>query len=141
MGNLFILCLYLLPCWFAGYLGKKRKIGFWIPFIISFLVSFAVILSMGYADKRNESTETIFYFSFIIGPFVAIGITLFSKKLEDQQYEDRILENLEEIADNKKYTKEKISIADELEKLNTLKNSGAITDEEFNQLKLKLLEN
>lgn len=96
-----------------GIVGDDRKIGFWGAFLIS------VILS----------------------PLVGLIITMFSKTIKQQKIDDEILRNQIEqtrlLAE--KTVNKSISITDELEKLVSLKEKGALSEDEFQQAKQHLI--
>lgn len=98
---------------FVGMLGDDRKIGFWGSFLLSIILS----------------------------PIIALIITMFSKTLKQQRIDDEILENQKEqtrlLAE--KSENNTISIADEIEKLISLKDKGLLTEEEFQQAKQRLI--
>ena len=100
----------------VGFVGSGRKIGFFGAFILSLLLS----------------------------PVIGLIIALISKDEADEAYKEKVLsvqkdqqEALKKISeiDNKK----SISIADELEKLKILRDDKLITEDEFQNLKNRLL--
>jgi len=65
-----------------------------------------------------------------------------SNKLEDENYRDAIYEiekeNLSELKKQNKTTAEKLE--EDLDRIAKLKDSGTITEEEYNQLRAKLFQ-
>lgn len=97
----------------VGTLGSDRKIGFWGSFLLSIILS----------------------------PVIALFITLFSKSLTQQRIDDEMLQNQKE---QTRLLAEKsdinlVSIADEIEKLISLKDKGLLTEEEFQKAKQRLI--
>lgn len=102
-------------------------------------VVLSVIVGIISTDKKMGFIGG-FMLSLILSPLIGFIITLFSKSLEQEKREQELLETqkeqtrlLAEKSDNS------ISIADELEKLATLKDKGIITESEFQLGKEKLL--
>lgn len=100
----------------VGAIGSSRKIGFWGAFFLSLLLS----------------------------PILGLIITLVSKNEEDEAYKEKVLsvqknqqEALEKLAETE--TINKVSIADELEKLKRLREDNIISEEEFQRLKNKVI--
>lgn len=84
-----------------------------------------------------------FMLSIILSPLVGFIITLFSKSIEQENREKELLENQKEqtrlLAE--KSENNTISIADEIEKLISLKDKGLLTEEEFQKAKQRLINN
>ena len=100
----------------VGAIGSGRNIGFWGAFFLSFLLS----------------------------PLIGIIITLVSKNKEDEKYKEKVLKiqrNQQEALENlsKKKQPNTISVIDELEKLKKLKEENLITEDEFQNLKNKII--
>ena len=98
----------------VGAIGSGRKIGFGGAFFLSLLLS----------------------------PLIGLIITLVSKNKEDEKYKKEILETqkLQQNALSKlSETGSKISIVDELEKLNNLKLNNQISEEEYQNLRNKII--
>lgn len=100
----------------VGAIGSSRKIGFWGAFFLSLLLS----------------------------PVIGLIITLVSKNEEDEAYKEKVLkvqrnqqEALEKLAETE--TINKVSIADELEKLKKLREDNIISEVEFQGLKNKVI--
>ena len=99
-----------------GIVGSGRTIGFWLAFLYSLLFS----------------------------PLVGFILVLFSKDKETEEYEAKILKvqqnqqkTLERLSGNKEI--KPISIADELEKLKRLRDDNIISENEFKNLKNKII--
>ena len=104
----------------VGFIGSRRRIGFWGAFLLSLLLS----------------------------PLIGIIIALVSKNKDDEKYKETVLrvqrnqqqileETLENLS-NREQTNS-ISIIEELEKLKKLKEENLITEEEFLILKNKII--
>jgi len=98
----------------VGFVGSNRKIGFWGAFFLSLLLS----------------------------PVIGLIIALVSKNKEDEKYRQKVLKTqeaqkvaLEKLSDEKTAIKSSISIADELEKLQKLKEKNVISETEYAKLK------
>lgn len=109
--------LWIVFSFVVGLIGSNRTIGFWGAFVLSLLLS----------------------------PLIGLVITLVSKNEEDEKYKQEVLktqkaqklalESLSKGEDNKSV----ISIADEIEKLQKLKEENVIDETEFVKLKEKLM--
>ena len=102
----------------VGAIGSGRKIGFWGAFLLSLLLS----------------------------PIIGIIITLVSKNKEDEEYKEKLLktqqnqqETLSKLSDSSENKSQKSSIVDELEKLKKLKDDNLISEDEFQNLKNKII--
>lgn len=100
----------------VGAVGSGRKIGFISAFFISLLLS----------------------------PLVGLIFTLVSKSNEEEAYQEKVLEvqkNQEEALKRISETEKgnPVSVADELQKLKKLRDENLITEDEFRQLKSKLI--
>lgn len=100
----------------VGFVGSGRKIGFWGAFFLSLLLS----------------------------PLIGLIIALVSKNEADEAYKAKVLtvqqnqqETLKKLSETEK-TKP-VSIADELEKLKKLREDNLITEDEFQNLKNKII--
>ncbi len=107
----------------------------WI--ILSFVVGFV-------GNDRKIGFGGAFFISLILSPLIGLIFALMSKTEEDEKYKQKILdtqksqeESLKMLSKSK--TIQKISIADEIEKLQNLKNNNSITEEEFVRLKNKII--
>jgi hypothetical protein len=128
-----------------------------ILFLIWFLLSLGVA---AIADTRGRSAFGYFLLSFFLSPLLGLIVVLISKDLamekardierrreEDQREQTRKrdhetqLESLRVLASKPKQNNEHvaISIADELQKLATLRDNGVLTQDEFEQQKRALL--
>ncbi len=100
---------------FVGMIGSDRKYGFWGSFALSFFLS----------------------------PLIGILIILFTKTeaevLHKTELETKQLEVLDSISKNTA-TDVKPTLTDELNKLAELRNTGYLTDTEFEAAKAKLLK-
>ncbi len=103
----------------VGFVGSNRKIGFWGAFFLSLLLS----------------------------PVIGLIIALVSKNKEDEKYRQKVLKTqeaqkvaLEKLSDEKTAKKSSISIADELEKLQKLKEKDVISETEYIKLKNNLID-
>lgn len=111
MTIVIIVGLWLATCGISADIGKKRTIGPWIPFFISIFFT----------------------------PIVGIIVALCSKRLDDIERENRLIAIQEE---NLKMTKEKNNkdgMVFQLEKLAKIKDSGILTDEEFQKMKEEIM--
>lgn len=100
----------------VGFIGSGRKIGFFGAFFLSLLLS----------------------------PLLGLIITLVSKNEADEAYKAKVLsfqqnqqEALKKLSEAEK--SKTVSIADELEKLKKLKEDNLITEDEFQNLKNKVI--
>ena len=108
-----VVVFWLILAFVVGGIGSNRKIGFWGAFL----------------------------FSVFLSPLIGGIITLSSKSL-DQEAKERAMyksqkaqeKSLKEMAEGKRE-----SLADELKKLEELHQSGALTKEELEKAKQKLL--
>ena len=101
-----------------GFVGSKRKIGFWKSFFLSLFLT----------------------------PLIGLVVVLNSKNIEKEEYENKLLqvqqnqqEALSKLSQEKPSNASVGSIAEELEKLTKLKNDNIISEEEFLKLKDKLI--
>lgn len=97
----------------VGIVGSGRKIGFFGALFVSLLLS----------------------------PLIGLIITLISKSKEQEAYEQKILttqKNQEETLTNISSSKN-FSVSDELIKLKELRNQNEISEEEFQDLRRRLL--
>jgi len=95
---------------------------------------------------RNIGFFGAFFLSLILSPLIGIIITLISKSPEDEDYKKKVLKT--QIAQtaalkklSSKSSESKLSIADEIKKLEQLKNDKLISEEEFNTLRQKIINN
>ena len=104
----------------VGIIGSNRNIGFWGAFL----------------------------FSLILSPLIGIIVTLVSKDKEEEDYKNEILKTqeaqkiaLERLSTNNSDKNEEStsSVADEIKKMKDLKDSGAITEQDFITFKNKLI--
>ena len=111
---------WLLFSFVVGFIGSGRKIGFWGAFFLSFILS----------------------------PIIGLIIALVSKNKADEEYKKKVLmtqriqsdalqESLDKLSALEKKKTE--SIAVELEKLIKLKDDNYISEEEFMNLKNKII--
>jgi len=100
----------------VGFVGSGRKIGFWGAFFLSLILSPLIGLIIALVSK-NEADEAYK-----------------QKVLTVQQDQQEALKKLSEIEKTKT-----VSIADELEKLKKLREDNLITEDEFQNLKNKVI--
>tara|TARA_B100000787_G_scaffold166678_1_gene152265 strand:+ start:547 stop:1323 length:777 start_codon:yes stop_codon:yes gene_type:complete len=110
---------WLVLSFVIGFLGSSRKIGFGGAFFASLLLS----------------------------PIIGLIITLVSKSNDDEEYKERTLrvqqeqqETLIKMSLPKPSAVSGLSIIQELEKLKNLKDGGVINEDEFLNLKKKILD-
>lgn len=108
----------------------------WI--ILSFVVGFI-------GSVRKIGFGGAFFISLILSPLIGLIFTLISKTNADEKYRESVLETQKRQEESlKKLSKsepiQKISIADEIEKLQSLKNKNIISEEEFVRLKNKIID-
>ena len=103
----------------VGFVGSNRKIGFLGAFFLSLLLS----------------------------PVIGLIIALVSKNKEDEKYRQKVLKTqeaqkvaIEKLSGEKTAKKSSISIADELEKLQKLKEKNIISEAEYIKLKDNLID-
>lgn len=108
----------------------------WI--ILSFIVGFI-------GSNRKIGFGGAFFISLILSPLIGFIFALVSKTEEEETYKQKILdtqksqeESLKMLSNSK--TVQKISIADEIEKLQKLKDNNSITEYEFGLLKSKIID-
>lgn len=108
----------------------------WI--ILSFVVGFI-------GSDRKIGFGGAFFISLILSPLIGLIFALMSKTEEEEKYKQKILdtqksqeESLKMLSKSK--TIQKISIVDEIEKFQKLKNNNSITEEEFVRLKNKIID-
>lgn len=107
----------------------------WI--ILSFVIGFI-------GSGRKIGFGGAFFISLILSPLIGLIFALMSKTEEDEKYKQKILDTQKSQEESlkmlsKSNTIQKISIADEIEKLQKLKNNNSITEEEFIKLKNKII--
>lgn len=104
------LLVYSIPCFIVAFVwGTARRCGFWVSFLLCFFTT----------------------------PIIGFILTLTSeskKKFKDRQ---QIIElQKQQLAATKSNT---VSVADELARLADLRDTGKISEEEYQKVKLKLL--
>lgn len=107
--------LWLIGCLIVGAIGSNRKIGFFMSFLFSLLLSPIIGLIITLFSESNSSIE------------------MRKQSLELQQQQNHLLSQIRNDSNSKDFLSE-------LEKLNNLKESGAITEEEFIKAKQRLLD-
>lgn len=95
----------------------------WI--FISFIIGFV-------GDSRKIGFTGAFFACLFLSPLLGIIVVLSSKRKSDEEWQKKIL-------NNSKPKENTASIAGEIDKLRQLKESGSISDEEFNNLKSKII--
>lgn len=108
----------------------------WI--ILSFIVGFI-------GSDRKIGFGGAFFISLIFSPLIGLIFTLISKTNAEEKYRESVLEtqrsqqeSLKKLSESK--VTQKNSIADEIEKLQSLKNNNIISEEEFARLKNKIID-
>lgn len=108
----------------------------WI--ILSFIVGFI-------GSDRKIGFGGAFFISLIFSPLIGLIFTLISKTNAEEKYRESVLEtqrsqqeSLKKLSESK--VTQKNSIADEIEKLQSLKNNNIISEEEFVRLKNKIID-
>ncbi|MBE7653767.1 hypothetical protein [Tenacibaculum finnmarkense] len=103
----------------------------WI--IFSFIIGLIGLIG----TDREIGFFSAFFLSLFLSPLIGLVITLISKNKEDENYKKEVLktQNAQKKALEKMTQKNETSIADELTKLNNLKESGLINETEFNTLR------
>ena len=116
---MFLFFTWILLSVVAGFIGSDRKIGFWMAFLLSIVLS----------------------------PLIGIIVAALSKVEYEEEYEEAILqtqvkqqETLEKIS-QQSVMQNSFSVSDEIQKLKELQNQGILTEEEFEAQKKKLLNN
>ena len=109
--------VWMIGSFIIGSIGSNRIIGFWGALFISLIFS----------------------------PLIGLIFTLISKTNAEEKYKKKIFESqtsqlgsFKELESSK--PNKNISIADEIEKLQKLKNNKSITEEEFLKLKRRIIE-
>ena len=100
--------------------------------VLIFLILFYPLLCIGVGaigKNRKIGFWGAFLISFFLTPIIGIIIALISPERDRPVIKDQ------------SKTDTAISVADELKKIQELKDAGTITDEEFTDLKNKLLKN
>ncbi len=112
-----ILLLWLIGALIVGAIGSAKTIGFWGAFLLSLLLSplLGFIIVLFYPSKENQR-----------------------RALEQQQMQTQILQSMA-ASQSSSLSGHQRSIADEIQKLKSLHETGAITDQEFAAQKQKLL--
>lgn len=113
MGLITFLFFYLIVCAAVGWIAENRTIGFLKAFIISFL-----------------TTPIIGWIVAIMHPLKPTPAQIMQQHLQKQK-EAKIQEML--LKNNS------VSVADELSKLQKMKDEGHITEEEFIKAKARIL--
>jgi len=101
-----------------------------IVFLLWIFLSF-IIASMG--EARECGFWGALIGSLFLSPVIGLIIVLVSKRKDDIKHQKIMQQAVI------KQSQQKISVADEIEKLKKLQTDGAISEEEFNQMKMKLL--
>ena len=111
-----LIAIWLIGAVVVGAIGNSKTIGFGGAFLLSILLS----------------------------PLIGLVITLFSpskerqqQALEQQKMQTEILQSMAN-SQSSSVTSKQQSLADEIQKLKSLHDSGAITEEEFTVQKQKL---
>ena len=97
-----------------------------------------ILLSLGIGfigSNRKIGFWGAFFLSFILSPLIGLIFSLTSKTNEQQKYEERSFE----IKKNEFKPTKNVSVADEIEKLQSLRNNNIISEEEFVRIKNKII--
>ncbi len=109
-ASLFIL-IYIFPAFFIAFVfGTARRIGFWLSFLACLVTT----------------------------PLIGFLLTLLSEKTRIYNDRQTAVKLQKEQLDTLK-SGVNVSITEELARLNELKNTGAITYEEFRKMKSKII--
>lgn len=113
-----IILIWLVFALIVGAIGNGRTIGFGGAFLLALLLSplLGFIIVLFYPSKESQQ-----------------------RSLEQQQMQTQILQSMA-ASQSSSNTSGQLSIADEIHKLKTLYDAGAITELEFASQKQKLLE-
>jgi hypothetical protein len=113
-----ILILWLVGAVIVGAIGSGKTIGFGGAFLLSLLLSPLVgfIIVLFYPSREHQE-----------------------RALEQQKMQTQILQSMA-ASQSSTISSNQYSIADEIQKLKSLHDAGAITEQEFEQQKQKLLE-
>jgi hypothetical protein len=103
-------------------------------------IFFSLIVSLGFGHVRRIGFWYSFIFCLLLSPIIGFFITIFSPTNESIRIKNHELRvQAQQLEEMKKMASVKPSLADELKKISELKDSGAITDAEYNQLKNKII--
>lgn len=104
----------------VGFVGSNRKVGFWGAFFLSLILSpvIGLIIALVSKDKNDEKYK--------------------NEVLKTQEAQREALEKLISTSTNN-IEESTSSVADELKKMQELKESGVISKEEFDLFKSKLI--
>lgn len=119
METLLILFSWLTGSVIAGIVGANKKIGFGGALLISLFLSPLIGIIVALASKRREDERRE------------------QEMLQTQKEQNEILESLKtpQTSENSPYN----SIADEIKKLKDLLDADAISEEEYEKMKSKLI--
>lgn len=102
----------------AGAVGSGRKVGFLGAFLLSIILSPFIGLIIAFSSK-NKNTD----------------------KFEKSMLELETQKKYQEMLKQRNQENKRMSLTEELEKIKTLKENGFITDEEYQKLKTKIINN
>lgn len=105
-----------------------------MEYIIVWLVFCCLVGAMG--SGRSIGFTASFFISLLLSPLIGFIIVLFSKTETQEKLEKVIIKQSEQ---NNVKTDNSTSITDELEKLVSLKEKGALSEDEFQQAKQHLI--
>jgi len=105
---------------FTALAGRHRKIGFWPVFVISLLMSAFLGIIAVLLSPRKNSIRTV---------------------VENQELQIRQMNSMSTIMTPPVHAQTNASIADELLKLNELREKGVLTSSEYEQQKKRILGN
>lgn len=105
---------------------------------------FAFVVA-GVAQSRGRSTGGFFLLSLLLSPIVAAVVlamvrNLAQEKREEERKRDDHVRHLEELARAPKAQVAVASVADELRKLAELRDSGLLSEDEFDRQRRRLLQ-
>jgi len=111
-----IILIWIILSLFVSIIGSYRKIGFWGAFFLALIFS----------------------------PLIGLIFALVSKDVDDEAYKEKVLmvqQNQQDVLKKLSETEETktLSVIDELERLQKLREDNLITDDEFKILKNKVI--
>jgi hypothetical protein len=113
-----ILFFWLVFTIIVAVMGSQRKIGVVLAFLAAFflspLIGFIIVIMSPTIEEEKRKNETIIH----------------------QRKQSEILRNLSDIKENQT---NKTSLVVDLEKINSMKDAGLLTEEEYQTAKYKLL--
>lgn len=98
---------------------------------------FLALICGAIGSSRKMGFWGVFFVSLLLSPVVGILVAIFAKSKKDHLRELEMLEAVKRQANN---TTPNVSIADELEKIQRLRDAGTISEEEYNKMRSNLLK-